>query len=427
MLVVVVVLLKLGFSTALDIEEVLSGIVESDVHLFKKSFDTVDRDILDRVLNSLGLPGWFRQAYFEFHSQVRLRLKLAAGFGQPWTRDGGILQGCPLKMMFTVALYLPLCGYLGTQDGVQPQLYADNLKCVFGNPGLLLRAARFTAGFLRLVGQEPAPCECVLMGTSRAVRSDMRGWVVADEGDRWSLKLDVQDLGCHLDTTFRGWSATLAERVRLVISRLVLVFVLPLHFHGRLRVIRTMFVPGALHGVEASFLADSGLCKLRAAVCRVVWSSRQPLANAGAVLSLLDGPTGCDPAFCIVWFRSRLLRRYLAYRPDEVDRVYRMIHSASVGCPGRGPVHLLVESAAEVGFQWDPGVLAWEPFSIFGLQSWRLGGIRCLQPYAQEGVFGGGPLPDSSGTLQLLSSSHVRERDKALLRSALVGGGMVFF
>ena len=73
------------------------------------------------------------------------------------------------------------------------------------------------------------------MSTSRAVRKDMRGWVVTDEGDRWSVKLDVCDLGCHWDTTFRGWSATLAKRVRLVIARIVLVFVLPLDFYGGLR------------------------------------------------------------------------------------------------------------------------------------------------------------------------------------------------
>ena len=98
-------------TTALDVEEVLSGVVDSDVHLFVadvvKSFDTVDRGVLDLVLSSLGLPGWFRHAYFEFHSHVRLRFKLAAGLGQPWTRDGGIPQGCPLSMMFIVALYLP--------------------------------------------------------------------------------------------------------------------------------------------------------------------------------------------------------------------------------------------------------------------------------------------------------------------------------
>ena len=35
--------------------------------------------------------------------------------------------------------------------------------------------------------------------------------------------------------------------------------------------------------------------------------------------------------------------------------------------------------------------------------------------------FRGGPLLDVHGSLQLLNSSHVRERDKALLRSVMVG------
>ena len=39
-----------------------------------------------------------------YHSQVRLRFKLAAGLGEPWCRDGGIPQGCPLSMVFIVAL-----------------------------------------------------------------------------------------------------------------------------------------------------------------------------------------------------------------------------------------------------------------------------------------------------------------------------------
>ena len=38
-----------------------------------KSFDTVDRSILDCALGRLGLPDWFRKVYFSFHSQVRLR------------------------------------------------------------------------------------------------------------------------------------------------------------------------------------------------------------------------------------------------------------------------------------------------------------------------------------------------------------------
>ena len=62
------------------------------------------------------------------------------------------------------------------------------------------------------------------LSTSRVVRKDMRSWVLSHEGDQWSVKFDVRDLGGHLDTTFRGWSSTLATRVRLVLSRLVTDF-----------------------------------------------------------------------------------------------------------------------------------------------------------------------------------------------------------
>ena len=85
------------YTSSLDIEEVLAGAADSHVHLFVadviKTFDTVDRGILDRVLCSLGLPGWFRHAYFEYHANVRLRFRLASGLGQAWTRDGGYSSG----------------------------------------------------------------------------------------------------------------------------------------------------------------------------------------------------------------------------------------------------------------------------------------------------------------------------------------------
>ena len=168
-------------------------------------------------------------------------------------------------------------------------------------------------------------------------------------------------------------------------------------------------------------------------ICKVVWSRRQLVASVGAVHSLLDGPTGCDPAFCVVWFRFRLLRRYLALWPAEVARFYRLLEMVGEGCPGHGPIHLLSASAAEIGFRWDPDALAWVrpvllllsnlagPFQHSEaaiLDAWRnkvaadLCGQRC---------FRGGPLLDVHGSLQLLDSCHVRERDKALLRSIMVG------
>ena len=56
--------------------------------------------------------------------------------------------------MFILALYLLCCKCLEAQNGVIPQLYADNIKSVSGDPDVLLHDAWFTTGFDRLVGQE---------------------------------------------------------------------------------------------------------------------------------------------------------------------------------------------------------------------------------------------------------------------------------
>ena len=84
-----------------------------------------------------------------------------------------------LSMRFIVALYLVLCGYLAAQEGVEPQSYADNLESVSGEPRVFLRAAEFTARCVRLVGQEPVPSKCVLSSTSKAVRKEMKDWVLS--------------------------------------------------------------------------------------------------------------------------------------------------------------------------------------------------------------------------------------------------------
>ena len=71
------------------------------------------------------------------------------------------------------------------------------------------------------------------------------------------------------------------------------------------------FFPAGLHAAEASYVSG------RAAIIRAVWSGKMPLANTPAVLNLLDGPVGVDPALHFIWVGFRMTRRYLAYCPAE--------------------------------------------------------------------------------------------------------------
>ena len=53
-------------------------------------------------------------------------------------------------------------------------------------------------------------------------------------------------------------------------------------------------------------------------------------------------------------------------------------------------------------------------YTTLGLLSWMLGGVLSLLTFVRGMV--------SRGSHQLLTSSHVQERDKALLRGVMVGG-----
>ena len=115
------------FSTALDIEEVLSGTGGDQLHVMVadviKSFDTVDRSILNCALGRLGLPDWFRKVYFSFHSQVRLRFKLAAGLGEPWCRRWRYSSGLSSQYGF-------YCGSLSLGVVIWMLCLMLNLSCM---------------------------------------------------------------------------------------------------------------------------------------------------------------------------------------------------------------------------------------------------------------------------------------------------------
>ena len=97
-------------------------------------------------------------------------------------------------MVFIVALHVPWCRYLESLIDVKPQLYADNLKCSAQCPRALFHAARFTARYVRSVGEDVSPGKCVLLSTSKSVWKGMMLWDISGDGFFWKVQLDVRDL-----------------------------------------------------------------------------------------------------------------------------------------------------------------------------------------------------------------------------------------
>ena len=128
-----------------------------------KSFDTVDRGVLYRVLSGLGLPASFRHVF-------------ACGLGEPRTRDGGILHGAPYDVhccsVCGVCICMPWGGVVRKQvfagasldaNTPSPSSFSVNSSDHFGksrsrfpDAGTLVLSLRVVAG----LGEESSDVPC---------------------------------------------------------------------------------------------------------------------------------------------------------------------------------------------------------------------------------------------------------------------------
>ena len=115
-------------------------------------------------------------------------------------------------------------------------------------------------------------------------------------------------------------------------------------------------------------------------------------------------------------------------------RIFRLLDYASAGSPGHGPIHLLIQSADELGFFWDSDQAGWirpglpplrmmaGPVQHFRSAIWQAWQHKVATDLCKRKGFRGGFGVDIYGSHQLHVSSHLRERDKMLLRAILSGG-----
>ena len=304
------------------------------------------------AVGRLGQPAWFRKVYLSFI--------IRSGSGLNWLRDWEspvVGMGPSLKVALLVWFSLWPCtspgvGGLSLCPPSGPQLHAGNLICSSVPFSVLLVSRSSMSGqWVRM---------CLLGSVSslafKVVRQSMMLWDVPEDGQPWKVELDIRGLGSHLDFTRRARAGTLFRRVKDATHGVVAVCALPLGFQVQLGLVRGKYLPAGLHAVEASYVSASSLSSFRAAIVRSVWSSKMPLAGTPVTLNLQDGPVGVDPALNIVWSRIRNMLRYLAYRPHEVPRIFRMLDLVERGAEGHGPVHF---SAAELGFAWNGREQGW--------------------------------------------------------------------
>ena len=84
---------------------------------------------------------------------------------------------------------------------------------------------------------------------------DTGSWLVAAV-DAWTAKRDAHAIQAVTLILREGLGAsTLCRTVVEVLGPVPVVFALPLDYGGKLRILRTLFIPAALHGAQESHIS----------------------------------------------------------------------------------------------------------------------------------------------------------------------------
>jgi hypothetical protein len=125
---------------------------------FSKAYDRVDRGLLWRVLEGMGVHGPCLAALRSMYARVSLQVRVAGEMGEPFSSGVGVKQGCPLSPLLFGIFIDRLEPYLEACCGQEGAAMAGLLvRCLFYADDIALMATS-AAGLQRLLDALHAFC-----------------------------------------------------------------------------------------------------------------------------------------------------------------------------------------------------------------------------------------------------------------------------
>ena len=141
---------------------------------YSKCFDRVPIEIVSRVAEQCGMDGGILRAMRAMYQQLRRRFVLNGGVGAPFHSTNGILQGCPLSIVFlNLLVHVWVAAVEHEAPNTDPAGYADDTGALAGDTAELQSVADITQFFAALTGQQLSVEKSKCFSTTSAGRESL--------------------------------------------------------------------------------------------------------------------------------------------------------------------------------------------------------------------------------------------------------------
>eukprot|EP01060_Flectonema_neradi_P010365 TRINITY_DN1744_c0_g1_i8.p1 TRINITY_DN1744_c0_g1~~TRINITY_DN1744_c0_g1_i8.p1 ORF type:complete len:1749 (+),score=244.11 TRINITY_DN1744_c0_g1_i8:3140-8386(+) len=341
--------MDLSWKLALDVElaALTGGEIAGATTDFKKCFDLIPHDILLKLVKEMGLSERILKPTTDVYNRLNRRFKYPNGVGEPFETTNGILQGCPLSVVYFNALSSVLNRAIEEEAKINPGSYADDLT-LFGPRDKLQDGVNTVTEFCELTGQELAPQKCKWF--SNREKSDDNITMMGT-----TLKFDdsVDIVGCHI--SMHGTTEQEGRVNQEIEDRAKRIQVLPLRHKAKEQIAAASVMPKALYGIAVYDPKPEKVKSLRKMMANAIFKKigKRTKMSHTMGLTLLSKGHCVDPEAYITYNRLNTLVRMIKKCEAQIHQVWKLLKAGTDLETGtRGPVGLALDTLQKIGWKW---------------------------------------------------------------------------
>ena len=186
------------YDIALAIEEsMLSGDPLVGVHFDdKKAFDLVPRNLIFQLSKRLGFSSSLLDVMQNMYTGLKRFFKLPGGHSAPFKSTCGILQGCPLSVVFMNLIVSMWCRAIEAETTARPRAFADDSMILAPSTEVAITDIKLIGEFAMITKQELAPQKTTAWATVAKDRDILRK--TKFQGYNLQVLMATKSLGTHL-------------------------------------------------------------------------------------------------------------------------------------------------------------------------------------------------------------------------------------
>ena len=404
---------------------------------YSKCFDRVPMNIVLKLAQHMGMAPGIVVAVRGMAKSLKRRFAIGGGLGQPFVSTNGILQGCPLSVIFLNLLVNVWAHAVKAEvPDAEPYGFADDTGATAAGPDTLQSVLDITGSYASLTGQMLNAGKSACWTTSDMLRKEVQA--LALNGQQLKHVAALRVLGGQLSFCKTSFSNPVASKaIEQAVETARRIRWAPLPMGSRAELVASLVNPRALHSHASVGVSSSLMKQLRPACLSAVWGSTRKLKAPELVLTLLVKGHRVDPVQYAAVRGMNILRRMLTECADILADFHNVWWAYENGA-GRvpGPIGVLKRSMQNMNWTWvTPDLIRRPEQSNLSITRGPSGwwhhqireGLRCAEWRKVatrrkdcDGLDNAGGV-DKDVTLKMLNSAKTSAQDKGLLRSILSG------